>query len=126
MKYCVYQDMFLFVTHGIISVKDADIISVQPMEDDVEASNVFFWIDGPNGEKIVDALLEVAVFDNKTDAYAWVVADLPGFIDIVKVDQEVTKSMLKEMKDTLKQASKCLDAARKSLAKPKKLKAAPK
>ena len=127
MNYFVFSDMFAFVIHGIVALADKDIISIQPTGDEDDEFNVFYWTE-IDGQKVVDVLQDVAAFDTEAEAHAWVVADLPEFIEMVKEDQAEYKGVLKEMKKMLKTAGQRVDEAQAGMAgeKAKILKAVPK
>lgn len=123
MKYFVFEDMFAYVAHGIVSIPKADIICVQPDTDDEDLSTVFYWVEDESGKKIVDVLMEVLEFDNLEDAQVWALADLPDFINAVETDKQNNESLLGEMQTMLDKAVKSLEAAEAIVNGPPKPKA---
>ena len=111
MKFIVVQDMFEFAARGILTLKNKDIIHIQAMEYDDEddggdaGSVVFYWLVAEDGVKVVDVLVDCAVFDTLADAHAWSLVDLPGFIDMVNADKAQLNATLVEMDEVLGEAT---------------------
>ena len=107
----MFEDMFSFVSQGVISLPKEDVINVQPDSDAEELLDVFYWLTGKDGTKRVDVLLEVMEFDNLEDAQVWALTDLPDFMAAVNNDIDSTESLLGEMHEMLGAASERLAAA---------------
>ena len=101
VTYFVFKDMFMFNGVGIISLEAEEIISIQQIGDeDEEGVTCFHWMDN-DGKKEVGVLFDVVAFDNIEDASAWVLADLPSFIDMVNEDKAKALMAIEEMDEVL-------------------------